>query len=129
MNVGPLLYSAANLVIALMLGCMLASAFVYSDWRFRLAAGLLAGASLGCMFLGLSLLSSAGAGERQQIGLLELVQIAQSIALGLVLVMMRLRQRAAGLHEHPRVRASDRLEGSDRFADMHAKLAKRAPGA
>lgn len=103
---GILLYIVSNLLIAVMLGCMLFSTFVASSTRFRFAAALVAAFSLGCFFYGLQALVELG-GRWELAGLYALgfVQVAQSVALAAVLVMMRLRQRAAGEHLHPRQRA------------------------
>jgi hypothetical protein len=102
------LYIAANLAIAIAVGCMLFSAFVTSSHRFRVAVGMFAAASLGCAFLGAELLGDfARHVDFGQIAFVAFSQLAQSIALAVVVVAMRLRQRAEKRHLHPRQCAAD----------------------
>jgi hypothetical protein len=104
-------YVVANLVVAVMLGCMLQSKFVESELRFRLVLGLLSAAAVGCMFYGLQELEALVAGEPG--GRIGGAQLVQALLFALFLVMIRARQVSRGEHEHPRVRATTtiRLEG------------------
>lgn len=107
---GTLLYVAANLIIALMVGCMLFSTFVRSSNRFRVAVGIFATTSFCCALVGLDaafdLVRQVDFGELAAVGWL---QVAQSIALAVMLVAMRLRQAEAGAHLHPRQRGDAEL--------------------
>jgi hypothetical protein len=102
------LYVIANFVSAAMLGCMLYSAFVSSAIAFRLAVAVLAALCLGAGFYGLQELFAAA--RWAEVGAVGHVQVVQSIALAVVLVMIRLRQRAAGAHLHPRILRRSALE-------------------
>lgn len=90
-----LIYIVCNLGAAILLGCMLQSTFVRSSMRFRIAVSLLGAACLGRMFFGLT-------GEAELEGLQGFVEVAQAICLTVFLLLVRLRQRAAGLDRHPR---------------------------
>lgn len=107
---GITLYVVANFVVALMVGCMLFSAFIHSSHRFRAALGLVACCSLACGFWGIELLVDVWA-HKLEFGELALVawcEVLQSIALAFVMVAMRLRQASTGAHLHPRQRAQAR---------------------
>lgn len=109
-------YVVANLVVAVMIGCMLQSKFVESALRFRLVLGLLAAAAVGCMFYGLQELEAIAAGELG--GGIGAAQLVQALLLALFLVMIRARQISSGEHEHPRVRrrpTTIRLESGGDF--------------
>lgn len=98
-------YFLANMVIAVMLGCMLQTAWERSGTWFRLAASLLAAAAVGALFV----VGSYGEG----FGVRDLIEVAKSVLLALVLVMMRVRQVDAGLDKHSKQRSRNERCGDD----------------
>jgi hypothetical protein len=119
-----LLYVAANLVIAVMVGCMLQSKFVESEFSFRLVVALLGAAAIGCAFYGLGVLPLIWHGIFDEPMAfyppppIAFPQVLQSLLLAAVLLMMRIRQVRAGEHEHPRQRAARRLDQLEQFAKL-----------
>ncbi len=92
---GHLVYAFSNLVIAIMLGCMLQSAWENSSLGFRLAVSLLAASAVGAFF---------SSGKLSLQDLVDGVEIAKSLLLAAVLVMMRIRQVRAGQGTHSKQR-------------------------
>lgn len=89
-------YFMSNLVIAVMLGCMLQTAWEQSGTWFRLAAAMLAAAAVGALF---------AAGFHAEGGdVRDMVEVAKSALLAVVLVMMRVRQIDAGQDKHSKQR-------------------------
>lgn len=91
MTLGYIVYALSNLVIAVMLGCMLQSAWENSSAWFRLVVALLAAAAVGAFF------SSDRLGLQD---LVDMVEVVKSVLLATVLVMMRARQIRAGRSKH-----------------------------
>jgi inner membrane protein involved in colicin E2 resistance len=102
---GHVAYILSNLVIAVMLGCMLQSAWENSSTGFRMMVSLLAAAAVSAFLLG---------GRLDMQDLVDLVEILKSLLLAVVLVMMRLRQIAAGQHTHSKQRAAAERSESGR---------------
>ncbi|MDP1907314.1 MAG: hypothetical protein Q8K85_03360 [Hyphomicrobium sp.] len=106
MTLCSLLYILANLVIAFTLGCMLQSAWEKSATGFRLAVSLLAAMAVGAMFFGVELLTATGRADLLELSESAVVELAKSVMLAVVLVMMRLRQREMGQDKHSKQRCA-----------------------
>ena len=103
-----IIYLIANGCSAVLLGCMVQSVFVGSSQWFRLSVGLLGIMCVMCALVGLEAIKLDSRIQMDALELIGFVQVVQSFSLALMLGMMRLRQREAGLHKHPRIRALER---------------------
>ncbi len=94
------IYFGCNFGSAILLGCMLQTTFVQSSTRFRLVVGLLGSTCLARTFFSIDPFSLVD--ELRLVGFWGAVEVLSSAFLLFFLLLLRLRQRAAGLDKHPK---------------------------
>ena len=97
-------YLLGNVVVFILLMCMVYSAFEKSERLFRIAVGFLAMMALAAAFFGLETLTQPGLRDLEELGEVAFVEVVKTVLLALVLLLMRLRQIAAGQNLHSKQR-------------------------